>query len=530
MIYGIDLGTTYSAIAECNDRGEANIIGNPQALGATVNASVLYYDNMSGKPLVGNVAKNMMGSVDGMGQILRLFKREMGKEYCETQIQYQGEKRNVSPVEGSACILHYLMQCANRQRRDPIRKAVVTIPVSYTYQQRACVKKAAELAGIELMGLLHEPTAAAVAYGIQQDETILVFDLGGGTLDVSIVKLGKDENEKDKYEVLGIASDSNVLGEGKYIGGQDWDNALRDLALLDLSGLDTNNQYVQNRLSLISEDCKKMLSQLPQAPFRFDDKVANVKRSDFENMTLDLVEKCCQVVQLAIDDAQQKASEKGESLNINRFVLTGGSSNMPMIRRELKKRFHGKYAQGRKENEWIQLFAPEEAIAKGAAIYAHLVEQGKATFEEKSPYSYGTKCTVEIAGQSISCVRNLLFSTDPMVVTGRIVDFYSSNHRAVNVDVFENQEALEQFAFDESKCRLVGKQYDYLFDYDVDKYTPVHFTVTRDKDGLIGIVVSSEGHHEERFSIDTVTSPISPEVEAQIRRTIELMDQEQEEE
>jgi len=91
MIYGISLGTC-SAIAECDDRGEASIIGNPHALGATMNASVVYYDNMSGKPLVGNVAKNMMeGTVDGTGQIWRLFKRHVGKEHCETQIQYQGE-------------------------------------------------------------------------------------------------------------------------------------------------------------------------------------------------------------------------------------------------------------------------------------------------------------------------------------------------------------------------------------------------------------------------------------------------------
>lgn len=383
MIYGIDLGTTYSAIAECNDKGEATIVGNSQDTAAKVNASIVYYDNMSGKPMVGNAAKNMMASPDGVGQILRLFKREMGKEYCETQIQYQAENRMVSPVEGSACILHYLIQFANLQRRDPVRKAVVTIPVSYTYKQRACVKKAAELAGIELVGLLHEPTAAAVAYGIQQGETILVFDLGGGTLDVSIVRLGLDENGQDKYEVLGIASDSNVFGEGEYIGGQDWDNALRDLALLDLPELDTNNQFTRNRLLLISEDCKKMLSQLQKAPFTFNDHVVSVKRSDFVNVTLDLVEKCCHVVQWAIDDAQRKVTEKGETLNINRFVLTGGSSNMPMIRRELRKRFYEKYAQGRTENEWIQLCAPEEAVAKGAAIYAHHFEKGTVSFENK---------------------------------------------------------------------------------------------------------------------------------------------------
>ena len=383
MIYGICLGTC-SAIAECNNRGEAGIISNPHDFGAKLEASVVYYDSMAGKPLVGNVAKHMMASYDGIGQIWRLFKRHVGKEHCETQIQYQGEKRNVSSVEGLACILHYLMQYANLQRKNPVRGAVVAVPVSYTYQQKACVKKAAELAGIELEGLLPEPIAAAIAYGIQQGETILVFDLGRETLDVGIVKFAdKDGFGNGRYEVLGTACDSDLLGEGKNIGGRDWDDALRAIALRELPELDTNNQFIQNVLALISEDCKKMLSQLTKAPFTFNDHVVNVKRSDFENATMGLVEKCCQVVQLAMDDAQQKAEAKGEQLSINRFVLIGESSDMPMIRRELRKRFYGKYAQGRTENEWIQLCAPEEAVAKGAAIYAHHFEKGTVSFENK---------------------------------------------------------------------------------------------------------------------------------------------------
>ena len=102
---------------------------------------------------------------------------------------------------------------------------------------------------------------------------------------------------------------------------------------------------------------------------------------------MDLVEKCCQVVQLAIDDAQRKADANGEQLNINRFVLIGESSDVPMICRALKREFHEKYAQGRAEKEWIQLIEPEEAVAKGAAIYAHHIEQGKVLFGEKFKYA-----------------------------------------------------------------------------------------------------------------------------------------------
>jgi len=159
------------------------------------------------------------------------------------------------------------MQYANLHREDPVCGAVVAIPTTYTYQQKAYVKKAAELAGIELVGLLPEPIAAAIAYGIHVGEIVVVFDLGE-TLDVSIVKfVDQDGLGNEKYEVLGTACDSDLLGEGKYIGGQDWDNAICELALQKLPGLDANNQYVRDRLSLISEDCKKMLSQLTHVPF-----------------------------------------------------------------------------------------------------------------------------------------------------------------------------------------------------------------------------------------------------------------------
>ena len=514
MVYGIDLGTTYSAIAECDERGEARVISNgiDGGIAATTTPSVVWFEKESGAPTVGQFAKNNLSNEMEAGQIVNLFKREMGREFCEKQVQRLGERRNVSPVEASACVLHYLMKYANVERRDPIQKAVVTIPVSYTYQQRACVKKAAELAGIELLGMLHEP------YGIQPGETILVFDLGGGTLDVSVVKCLSENN----YDVLGIASDSNLVEVGNYIGGQDWDNALCELALRDLQGMDTSNRP---QLLDSAEKCKIALSKVKKAPFIYNGKAVDISRKDFENMTIDLVDRCCQVVQLAIDDAQNKANEKGDTLVINRFVLTGGSSNMPMVRNALKNRFTERYSQGRPDREWIPLFAPEQAIAKGAAMVANLIEQGKYTIEEKSPYSYGTQWMDD---ERNLYIKNLLLSSDPMIVSeGRDFIFTSRGSKGVIVDVYENRNPSENsFLYNESGCRLVGEKYFYQFDYDVEYGTPVIFTVTRDKDGLIGIVVTSDGHHEERFQIDTRTSPISPEVEQQIRRTIQLMDEE----
>ena len=135
MVYGIDLGTTYSAIAECDERGEARVISNgiDGGIAATTTPSVVWFEKESGAPTVGQFAKNNLSNEMEAGQIVNLFKREMGREFCEKQVQRLGERRNVSPVEASACVLHYLMKYANVERRDPIQKAVVTIPVSYTY-------------------------------------------------------------------------------------------------------------------------------------------------------------------------------------------------------------------------------------------------------------------------------------------------------------------------------------------------------------------------------------------------------------
>ena len=197
---------------------------------------------------------------------------------------------------------------------------------------------------------------------------------------------------------------------------------------------------------------------------------------------------------------------------------------MPMIKRELLKHFHTDYSKGRPDNEWMKLFAPEQAIARGAAICAHLIEQGKYFVEEQSPYSYGTSCVDEFRNR---CIKNLLLLSDPMVVEeSREFEFFSIGKKGVGVDIYENRNPSDgHFLFNADECRLVGEEYFYKFDHDVEVGTPVKFAVTRDKDGMIGMVVSSEGHHVDRFSIDTRISPISYEVEQQIIRSINLMNE-----
>ena len=428
----------------------------------------------------------------------------------------QNTPRQVSPVEGSACVLNYLrsLACINQGNNQRIR-AVVTVPTSFSFEQRSCTKKAAELAGIEVLGLLQEPTAAAISYNIKAGETVLVFDLGGGTLDVSIVK-----NDSGNYRVLGVASDSDVVGIDNHIGGKDWDEKIIECALNRLPiEIDRSDRYKDAKLRTAAEKCKIALTQMNQCYFSYNDDSVMITRADFERITRSLVNNCVNVVEKAIEDAQRNV---GSEVKIDRFVLAGGSSNMPMIKPFLIRRFAERYANGRPQDEWLHLQNPERAIAEGAAKYAHLIDSGKVEkIIDKSPYSYGTLCMKD----GVVTVVNLILPSDPMVIKGEVFSFGARNPQSINVDVVENKCELRSFPADKEPFKLIYDK-EYLFEEEVQIGTEVHFTVSRNKDGLIDIVVSCDGHHEKSYPIDTNTSPISEEVEHQIIESIRLMDQE----
>lgn len=516
MVYGIDLGTTYSVIAGCDEHEMITVINCGQAVGSTVTPSVVLFNKETGKPVVGDVAKEQM-QLRGFGeQTISLFKLQMGQLYCNETVIRENTPRQVSPVEGSACVLHYLRSyaCMNQGNNQSI-KAVVTVPTSFTFEQRSCTKKAAELAGIEILGLLQEPTAAAISYKIKAGETVLVFDLGGGTLDVSIVR-----NESGNYRVLGVASDSDIVGIDNHIGGKDWDEKLIEYALNQLPiEIDRADRYKDAKLRAAAERCKIALTQMNQCLFSYNDDSVMITRADFERITKSLVNNCVNVVEKAIEDAQKNI--ESDALKIDRFVLAGGSSNMPMIKPALIRRFAERYANGRPQNEWLHLQNPERAIAEGAAKYANLIDSGKVEkIIDKSPYSYGTLCIKN----EVPTVANLILPSDPMVIKGEVYSFGARNPKRINVDVVESKCELRDFPADKVPFKKIYDK-DYLFEREVQIGTEVNFTVSRNKDGLIDIVVSCDGQPEKSYPIDTNTSPISKEVEQQIIESILLMDE-----
>ena len=523
-VYGIDLGTTYSCIAKCDNNGHIEIIRpiGGYASDDTSIPSVITFGE-DGTPIVGKTAKENLKFADSATRTIDYFKRDMGKDFCEKEVLVGNITRKISPIEASACMLRTLITSIPEKEKEP--KAVITIPAGYNNDQRQFVKNAANLAGIHVLGLIHEPTAAAINYGINSGETVLVFDLGGGTLDVSVVR-----NNIGRFEVLGFASDKEILD--RHIGGIDWDEILIELAVnIGKWKRDKNNRAEEGWYKEISENCKKQFSSPNITSVKFANpymptgRPAEISYDDFVTWSNGLLEDCMKVVTEAI----KKAGE----ITIDRCVMAGGSSNLRMIYSRLSKDLSEKIGRGRKEEDWlVKVDHPERAIAEGAARYAYRLEHGEDDknlyIEEKSLHSYGTTALQDGKEKII----NLVLSSDPLIFTStrrqtfRPIEGYG---KIVYFDVWENESSDNSFTcdikgkegFDSSNkkiARLISNE-----PYEMEREdSQIQVYVSRDKDGIITIKVV-EGNKEKLFP---VMPSISTEIINQIKETITLLDKE----
>lgn len=484
-VLGIDLGTTNSCVAKSDDNGVIETITISNTSDPTVPSVVYFDDNSDGKPIVGQGAKNRLKSKGKDSSSIDIVKREMGKAFCDKELTIMGQNRKVSPVEISACILNHLFKGANdvlvnRDRVPAAQKAVISIPAAFNNIQRMQTKRAAELAGIEVLDLVHEPTAAAIAYKIKGGETILVFDLGGGTLDVSIVK-----NNFGKYEVLG--SDGDVK-----LGGKDWDEALAKHALRKI-GVDSDyidkHGYVWAGMMEEAEKQKKQLSieesttfniAIPQRSI-FDS--VDISRAEFENITSNLCHRCMEIVRKAINDAKNPT--------IDRFVMVGGSSRMPMIRKRLISEFHATYSHGRISDDVFVVSDPDMAIAKGAAKYASLILRGDISpteindlieIKDKCQYSYGTE--VEIEGKLQ--IRNMIFRSEPLVVPMKTFTFKTSvpNQSSAPFGIYENTSDEDYIPLNDEKP-VIKESIKIPLGH--PKGTKIECQISRDSSGIIDL-------------------------------------------
>ena len=415
-IIGIDLGTTNSAVAVL-EGNEAKIIANPE--GNRTTPSVVAFKN--GEIQVGEVAKRQ--AVTNPNTIASI-KRHMG----ETGYKVEIEGKSYTPQEISAMILQYLKGYAEEYLGEKVEKAVITVPAYFNDAQRQATKDAGRIAGLEVERIVNEPTAAALAYGLDKvdhEEKILVFDLGGGTFDVSILELGDGV-----FDVLSTAGDN-------HLGGDDFDQKIIDFLVEEFqrdNGIDlSSDKMAMQRLKDAAEKAKKDLSGVSQTqislpfisagaagPLHLE---VTLTRAKFDQLTADLVERTKEPVRRALADAGLTASE------IDQVLLVGGSTRIPAVVEAVRNE------TGKEPNKSVN---PDEVVAMGAAIQGGVIsgDVKDIVLLDVTPLSLGIETMGGVFTKLID--RNTTIPTSKSQVFSTAAD----NQPAVDVHVLQGERPM----------------------------------------------------------------------------------------
>ena len=420
-IIGIDLGTTNSCVAVM-EGGQPTVIANTE--GARTTPSVVAFTK-TGERLVGEPAKRQ--AVTNADKTISSIKREMGTDY-----KVAIDDKKYSPQEISAMILQKLKADAEGYLGEKVTEAVITVPAYFNDAQRQATKDAGKIAGLDVKRIINEPTAAALAYGLdnEKEQKIMVYDLGGGTFDVSIIEIGDGV-----IEVLSTAGNNRL-------GGDDFDQKITDYMLADFKakeGVDlSTDKMALQRLKEAAEKAKKELSSatttninLPfitataEGPKHFD---MNLTRAKFDELTHDLVEKTAEPVTRALSDAGITAAELGQVL------LVGGSTRIPAVQEEVK-RLTGK--------EPSKSLNPDECVALGASVQGGKLAgdagAGDILLLDVTPLSLSIETMGGVATRLIE--RNTTIPTKK----SQIVSTAADNQTAVDINVVQGE---RQFARD----------------------------------------------------------------------------------
>lgn len=481
VLYGIDLGTTYSCVAYLTEVGKVESIKNSE--GVLTTPSVIYFSSENSQT-VGEEAKDY--AITEPEKSVSFIKREMGTDYTR-----KIDGKEYTPQELSAIILKKLVQDANNtlieqgvlESGNEVKKVVITCPAYFGMAEKEATKAAGEIAGLEVLDIINEPTAAAIHYGQMKGDhspkRVLVYDLGGGTFDVTIMDI--KENDVD---VLCTGGDAKL-------GGKDWDEATVKYLLEkwqeenDSSEDITANLDTKSAMLSAAEKAKKSLSSKDKVKVNFNHDGepfrTELTREEFDEYTSSLLTKTIQMTDACIDSLKSKDNSK----EIDEIILVGGSSRMPQIKKKIEETYH----------KPVSMFDPDEAVAKGAAIYAHNVKEKTGDIpgpngpgiriSNVSSRTYGIKCITDDDQEMIS---NIIYQNAKLPITDeKEYSTHSDNQSGLTLDLYETT-ANEDITDRKEVERLKPvASFDMKFKTRVPKNTPLLVKMTLNNSGLLSI-------------------------------------------